>query len=651
MMDFQKGSVPVVVTLELHRHGATNFETFSNGSVLENEQTLGGNRELTHCVFESVNWTHSTSAPFETLNLTMRFTGRQGDPYFEQEMPGPGNSSIGFPIPQVNDWVVLKTFSRDTSDGNLSMDTVFLARVHKARGDHRVEQQSGIVDKSSVTLSCEGFFDFLGKNNVCVGLMPTQGTLYNTKDWTLIKAEILQDMLGKSVDIVGTRFERLFKALAQVRLPSSLAGRASLSNAVRVVYNQSKSNAVASGKFRRNVEAVPGYRVQGITNLDPSSGSSLDLLMGSFMADPSMMEIFPSIEMGAKSSSNSTLDTSLSDSGGRKSLHPKLCLIIRMKPWRAEGIRNYARRSASLVTSIAAINQTTNDLFDEKLVELVGGGKVTDENVALAKKIVREEFENSIGKNLPAGLFDKATWPESKNAIGSEKMFFLEPSEVFSLSYELNDANHVNTVTARGYRQAASQLDFATAFMGLPYTNATDIQEFGVRFYRPEWPFFHIQIGEDRTEDEQIKERDFIRAVAAAALQIHGGASRFYSGEITLSYRPDLRTGMCFRAGHPLSANQSDPNKESLPPGGMTGGGQLVGYMESVNHKITAVGDGGIRAETVVRYVRGLFNEDLPPAGLSETQKRMPGNDIKNGWHQRFTGFTHLRRYSGSGGD
>ncbi len=248
MMDFEKGHMPVILVLEVHRHGAAQVEVFSNGNQTEVESAIGfGERQTVNCVFDSVNWTHSTSAPYENLNITMRFTGRTGDPYFEQELLGRGGSAAGLPIPQINDWVILKSFSRDSSEGPLSLDTIFFARIHKARGDHRADPMTGIVDKTSVALSCEGFFDFLGKNNVCVGFLPTKGTLYGISDWIQIKRDILQDMLGENVDIVGTRFERLFKALAKIRLPQTLAQGERLGDAVRVVFNQSKSNNASGG--------------------------------------------------------------------------------------------------------------------------------------------------------------------------------------------------------------------------------------------------------------------------------------------------------------------------------------------------------------------------------------------------------------------
>lgn len=660
MMNYEEGHHPQLIVVELHRHGASTPVIFSNGNARENA-LIGatGDIDVENCAFENIQWVSRTSVPYESLQISFRFTHREGDPNFQTVMTGPNGYGAGIGVPATNDWLVLKTFEREEQELNSSLDmqTVFFARVHSARGEMRVDPSTGAIDKSLLHVQAEGFMDFLARNHVLVGLVPTQGTMFNLKDWIDVKSQIIEEALNENLnEIVGKRFRTLFKYMGKVKLPESLSGGQTLGNSVTVVFNQNASNRVNGEHHRRNVEPVPGYRIQGIQNLDPSSGSALDLLLGSFMADPSMMEIFPSIETHSASPSKTNLNRSLAVGG--TSLNPKACVIIRMKPWRPEGITSFAQRAASLVTNIAQIDSGAyaddyfkNAVLNEAkiLAESISETVISEETLSSAQSRAFNKLAN-IGQHLPGDLFNKATWPESAGAIGDETMHFIEPSEIYSLTYEQNDAAHVNTVSARGHRQAASQLEFASAFMGLPFTNTTDIQEQGVRYYRPEWPFFHIKFGDDSEINDTVDERDFIRAVATAALQIHAAASRFLSGSIQMSYRPDLKVGMCFRAGAEVDSigeHKTDFNKEPLPSSGQRQEGQLIGYIEEITHSIVALRDGGMRADTTIKYTRGLFNENRPPLGIKPQQAALPGESLKNGWHQRFIGFTHLRRYSG----
>ena len=659
LMDFREGNNPLLITVELHRHGASNFVVYHNGNRKEDGQIGGGEHIEEHnCMFESLQWTHSTTTPYENLSMTMRFRGNEGDGHYQNEMKGPRNSVAGLPIPQINDWLILRTFQRQDANSKPVAQTVFFARVHSVSGHHTADQSTGFVDKSSVSVQAEGFFDFLSKTNVCVGFMQTQGTLYNHKDWKMLTADLLQDMFSADIQgIIGTRFRRLFRAVSKVRLPRTINGNKYIGDTVKVVYNQSLSNRASGGVYRRNVEPVPGYRLNGVNSLDVSRGTALDLLLGSFLADPSLMEIFPSIEFGYEPGDKSKVNTVL---GRGTSLKPQLCLIVRMKPWRPEPVQSYSFRHASLVTKVSKlmagsysdqefkdkVKQTAIDIAKNEYGPLPEGvtGTLTDSHIEQAQTQIFNEISD-IGPNLRKGMFNKATWPESKNAIGSEKMHFIEPSEIFSLTYQQSDAAHVNTVTASVLRAPNSQLEFASSFMGLPFTNSLDVEEFGVRYYRPEWPFTHIKF-QKGSSNLEIDERSFVRTVAAAALQIHAAGSRFYTGQLTVHYRPDLRAGMCFKAGHELVGfnTVNDFQQEALSPGGLSQGGQLVGYMEKVTHRISSGEGGRIVAETIVQYTRGLFNENIPPNGVSAEDRVRPGYSLNNTWHQRYIGFTKAQR-------
>ena len=636
LMDYRKGKNPLLVSVELHRHGAEETVVFHNGNTVEHLPVGGGSiRQITNCLFETISWSHSTTPPYENLRMTMRFRGNVGDSHFEKEMKGPGNSAAGLPIPQVNDWIVVRTFDRvDAKNLKPEMQTVFLARIHKTRGEHRADAATGVVDKSAVHIEAEGFLDFLGKTNVCVGFVPTRGTLYNHKDWKLLLTELLSEIFSSDFKgIVGNRFTKLFKAVSRIRLPQTLNKNRFISDSVTVVFNQSQSNKVSGGRFRRNVEPVPGYRLNGINSLDVTRSTSLDLLLGSFLADPSMMEIFPSIEFGYDNPSKKGVDKTLN---GMSGLNARLCIIVRMKPWRPEPVQKFALRAASLVTNVSQIasgayntesfknavkakaenmalstpGQSVTIIEDGTPVGKKGSG-ITDAMIEQAQVEAFNELAD-IGPNLRSEFFNKATWPESANAIGKEKMHFIETSEVYSLTYEQNDAAHVNTVTATVLRQPNSQLEFASSFMGLPYTNTTDIEEFGVRFYKPEWPFTHIKFNKNQKKEssENSDEKSFVRTVAAAALQIHAAGSRFFTGQLTVHYRPDIRVGMCFRAGNEMtpSATENDFTNEAFSPGGYLQGGQLIAYVEKVTHEIVSGPIGRSRAQTVINYTRGLFN-------------------------------------------
>jgi hypothetical protein len=672
------------VVLEVHRHGGTRPVYFSNVNDLLYATGESGD-DFRHCHFDAIDWTHSITRPFQTIRISMRFTGGYDDDPWRTPFPTGPDHFNGMQVPATRDWIVLKIYRKH--DQKEVLEQIAWGRVHRTSGTHSVRPSSGFVDKTSYTIEAESFLDFLGRCNVvaALGIEKNVGTLYDRVEWKEIAVDVAQVMFDKQDEsenpqnIVGTRLAKVFRAVGKQRLPGTLGG-GYLGDVVKVVFNQARARQYATkgpdeetfNFNERTVESVPGFRSRGLESMDPMEGSALDLLLGGFLADPGLIECFPSMEVARNRKKQTKLGKTLA-SNEDAPFNP--VLIYRMKPWRAESVGRFAARNTNHVTNVAqrqppdwwdiiraktgaVLTTPTKEaseftaMFVEQAKKNAMGFPISKVDLINAYETVRADWINP-GKEIVNQMFPGSTWPESPQCISDEMKYRIATSDIYSMTYSMDDSKHVNCVTARGYRQATTQIDFSYTFMGLPFTAELPIVEEGLRFYRPDWPFWFIDFGDSGDAEQVVDQRAYVRTVAAVALMFTGNASRFFGGTLVIGFRPELKAGTCFIAGDSPAQVQAAggrsgllkqaqapkgpaPNLEMLPPGGGFPGGQLQGYIESVSHRLSLGENNVVHGETHIQYSRGLANEDTP---LTPRQKGIPGSALRNTWHMRYNIF------------
>jgi hypothetical protein len=158
---------------------------------------------------------------------------------------------------------------------------------------------------------------------------------------------------------------------------------------------------------------------------------------------------------------------------------------------------------------------------------------------------------------------------------------------VIELNLSRDDANRINFVYMDTPGAQSRGID-GFGLYGRPRLDREDIARNGLRPFRGSWPFFPRG---SRSAGPTI--RDQIQAVIDLAAAIVGQSHRFLTGSLLLAYDPELLQGEWLR----------------LPsPGGSEG--DLVMYVEAVQHMITVLPSGAITARSRVQFVRGFYGSE-----------------------------------------
>lgn len=196
------------------------------------------------------------------------------------------NASLAIPVakwqsllPQPGDWLVVY----DDDGYSIAMGYVDSVRTGLRAGndgEHQTEQ---------VNVSTISWLELLGRTRVVVAFAwqtESVGTLYRGSDWY----QQWKTLIGASKGDLGEALESSLTALAAVRFPRKIGGGRRIGDAVSVVHSQYTSDVLAGGAY--SVEPVHGLSLRGLSA--PWQDSTvLDLLLHTFQADDSMVEMFP----------------------------------------------------------------------------------------------------------------------------------------------------------------------------------------------------------------------------------------------------------------------------------------------------------------------------------------------------------------------
>lgn len=551
-------SVPVVVEVHDHERG-----------VVEVQDRL-----------KAISWSESVNPPWGGITLTLK----------------PTRDNLRILRPSPGDWIVVRLAP--------GAPAVAWGRVKPKRTGLRTVA-GGVTATDPLVVEAESWLAFLGRVQlfVGIGIFQTAGTLFSPADW-----ESLFSFVNPSLRGIGGALEQFVRSVPRVLLPPSLGGRTkvadatikgllglkndplvtmrgTLCHAIDVIHDypssirlagpptaERRAHGIAPSASTRAAEAVPGpniHAMQNVTGLPETM--VLDLMMGTFGADPNLVELFPSLEDAgfAGGSPFGEIDVLGATGGGSgqigsiagraslpvpptipatlanptaEALGRNPVLVFRMRPWRAMPLLEYV--GARLGRPVTWVDPT---------------------------------------------IFQDVTW---RTGEAQE----VPADDVTSVSFAVSDEEEINAATVGLPNDPSSGFRFQER-AGLPILSPQNILRDGLRLYQAHWPFFKPVGAWSLTENVTGLQHMF--NVAATAYQFTFNGSRFVSGTVTGRWRPDLRHGRMVHIG--LPPDLADDTRS---------GAGMYAYAETVTHRIEAVAGGRITKRTDVTFTRGLFDDE-----------------------------------------
>ncbi len=578
-----------VPTIELHRHGAAPTDLTD------------------HCV--SVSWTDQVSPPWGGIEAVFKLP----------------RHLLATHTPRPADWLLVR----------LGKTAVALGYVTRRSGGIKADGRGGIFT-DYVHVSAGSWLQPLTLAQLYVTYSGARGgadyedragTAFGWNSWRNVIEALVRSTVAAvelhGVNRIETAFMRrdigealreLWRELAVVTLPETLGGGDGTGNGLllgrhaEVVHDPNTRKAFAPDRV---VERVPGWTLNGLSQLTPGGNSVTGMLFASFMGDPGMMEMFPSLEApGVPEEAPGDLRGYLSaEALGRVDTSTFTKAGLRL--YKALGLQDRNVLEEAMVKRdldrARALRRSPPVRLASGLAKVLGRNPVLlyrmrPWRVSPLKDYVRGQgagfhvgdtstVRGAAQLDIDEDLFTEVTWDASTAPV-------IPRDKVMAVTWTADDAAAVTMVTDDLPMQAQSVLRFMEELQ-LPIVQKTapgratgPMDWRGARLYQPNWPFFPPYDGKNQPLAR------FIRTIAAQAAQWHMGRERFESGTLTLKYSPAGLQGRPLRHGEPI--------RVQMPAG--VPGGELTAYVESVTHTFTANGP-TITATTTVQFSRGLFDE------------------------------------------
>ena len=534
----------------------------------------------------------------------------------------------------------------------------------------------------------------------------TYGTLFNQSDWVQ-RINAALDNYTKSVDAhtggpLGGLFSDIYKIVGKILLPSTLVdwesvpdfGTASklnkyLNRYVRTVHDAqsqrstgqfvlsqgvstytqdeplvigrtgpatSKELALEAGgvgpikesKYsvvQRKTVPVPGFAFLGLDTINFHERTVAGVLLGTFLADPNLLEMFPTMEFAPRINIKDGIVKAVGDpmSGWRPALH------YRVKNIQPESLAKFANRPNSMINQVGSkpssysILETAGN-FTQDIIK--GGGKylseqdvekvLSDHNKAdtyrdvmkqgwstgkIEKWVIRLAFihERNLDHGLLRGIFDNPNFGEENGDVEH----YFGARDCLGWTWKSEDSTTVNAVTHKFVNDPMGSIQYNRIYWGLPFMAPQAVDVFGMRVFKPTWPWWTFpNSGEaPKTESELTKLnqevlkgrttdhlRAYLRSVALFGLQIMGNTARFFTGSLQLRYRPQIQAGTAIRGPVTYAGHHSDT--PSFVSSELASSGNLRAYVTMVRHRVAVAEDGTTTRYTDVQYERGLVGED-----------------------------------------
>lgn len=532
----------------------------------------------------SLSWTHSVKPPWETITLTCEIPVR----YWSSIIPGEpipaeqkGGKTTRSRQPRTGFWVVVKV---PTAKGYKAV--AWGRAVTLAVGVGVGGQKSpGGLKTARTTIVCASWLSLLQNSRLLLSPgMPSEveGFIYRLQNWGPVLSELMKIFGSK---YPGEMFTRLWAKLVRIWLPPTLGGEVAfasdgstgadfstlpltgggkplfIGDEIPVVHNEETADQFCPAR-KDQIRPVVGWAINATGSRIPS-GSMWDVFASTFIADPNLVELFPSLED--------------SDSGGMalpKTLGTQPVLIYRLKPYLLDPI-------------------------DKATAQRVAPG--AREPSAQTAGLFQDPINRTPGK---AGGYasDWYTWTTT---------------EITNWRLRWEDSERVNATTVRTPVQPRTAA--AThGVLGTPVYDPEDVQKHGLRFYEGEWPFFPTSPSESDTSTLA----DNLDALIEFAWVCVGESHVFAVGEFTGVYKPRVRAGHWIVIDFPTPGSKEDEGApEDLDHWPFY---RFNAYIESVTHTVDLADPdtGVVRGRTTVSFARGSSGEDGNPISPVPVRER-----------------------------
>lgn len=572
---------------------------------------------------QSLEWSSSINAPYETISLQLKV---------------PKNALKAIPI-NSGAWVIIRVPS--LVDPPLMPRTEAFGYVTSISIDQSVDQVTGTINTSGIQVNCIGWFDLLNNIQMATGHFLgsyDRGTLLNTRFYSYLLESAME---SASFDgTVGSALEIMWPALARVAMPMSLTGLTKpilMGEIIPVVhdnitaeYNCGSPSGARTPRYNiaagvRQADPIPGPTITALTSTLGGGGGQtvMSLIQGSFMGDPALMELFPSLEDFGAQPWNTTYTKG----------EPPDDLI----PKDENGVPNFAASAfaimpkAKLGVGVRGPGNLTNQGgINPTVVPSVAKGMPSDPlGVYLGRSPVlmyrmkpfRTEplrgFATARMKSPHAALFlletmfNSPTWlPMTAHSIPT--------TEITRFGLFQTDQNISTAFTCSPPLTSGNPLKYMSR-AGLPV-----IPDFAKLYYRGfkehevSWPFLPDQehIENMAAAGNPNGYMGYAYTLAMQAAQFGAPEFQMFSGQVELSFRTDIRHGQMIKIG--LEAGLGNPWV------GLTGEDWMYAYCEKVTHRVTVDPvTGTTTARTVVDFTRGLFTELLRNYPLTKPEAIM----------------------------
>ncbi len=234
-----------------------------------------------------------------------------------------------------------------------------------------------------------------------------------------------------------------------------------LANTVGIIFDAPTAAALSGpgkrervGAPGREADEVPGNRLPDIQSLTGAQGvSALDILNGTFGADPNLVEMFASMEDVGTGGEAMPPNLVLYQKLGKR----LPVLIFRMRPWRTKPIK--LRRPDA--DAAAPLTETQEEAAD---------------------KLLNQGLKALGFKTIEPKPFKKVTWRP-------DRAIALRASDGTVVEYRRSLDNHYNAATCNFALAPGTPLGYLWQ-AGLPIYDAHEVARFGAKLYEVNWPFF-----------------------------------------------------------------------------------------------------------------------------------------------------------------
>lgn len=535
-----------------------------------------------------------TSMPWEGVHMSLR--------------RAPSRSRAG--VIRLGDWLVIRK-----NEGLRALVVVTGA------GHSQTSGELGRLDAGAWQVDASGWFDHFAHMEVAIAhgrMGPAIGTFFPLGAW--------QRFLRNAVDAATYRFpgRSLAQAvgiLGRLRLPPSL-GDGFIGDEIRVVYDDATRQL-----FAPDVTADPirGPTLAGLRSGVPGPTSALNFILGTYGADPRLVELFPRlvpVDTGERESAEPEVSEFVSDTG-------EVIVMVPATPadWLREAhldvqahIRELQEAGGELPVEFQEYDEAGDgagwlgdpramwDRFHDVISFLppweVLEAKAKEQSPGiLGRRLVlayrlrpwrTQGLRSWMNDELPRARrlltkdYDDTTWPTRGAVVYPDASV-----QYFTASLALEDEFTAVTVGLPTHPDAPTRF---WEKLGLPIIHAGAVERLGCKILSVNWPFFVP--GDESTREESggfaLGTRlEGLYGIAALASHFWLGAGRFLRGQISLR-EPSVEVS----PGETVSIR------------GVGTFGWLVGYAERVTETWTAEAGGRFRREQTIDYSRGVVTED-----------------------------------------